>query len=155
MKASTFVCWAVSTVAGVACHQSAIAADNCRGWDINVTLSSETFELGKDHTLTVFRQTSALTSETTPLYDQLIGECTGSMLTMPGGATRVVGYCLRRDKDGDTASIEWGLEPGAARGYWKSTAGTGKFANRTDKGWGEMVRSDGKIEMYKWGGTCK
>jgi len=155
MRTKSALSWLAGIVASIACSQGVIAADNCRGWDVLTTLSSETLDLGKDHTLTVIRQTSALTSDNSPISDQVTGECTGSILTMPGGAVRAVGYCLRHDKDGDSASIEWGLEPGATRGYWKATAGTGKFAGRADAGWAELVRTDGKIEMFKWGGTCK
>ena len=154
MKTNTALYWMLGAVT-CALSQPSVAAENCRGWDVLTTLSSETLDLGKDHTLTVVRQTSALTTENAPIYDQMTGECTGSILSMPGGAVRAVGYCLRHDKDGDTASIEWGVEPGATRGYWKSTAGTGKFAGKADSGWSELVRTDAKIEMVKWGGTCK
>ena len=154
MKTNTALYWMLGAVT-CALSQPSVAAENCRGWDVLTTLSSETLDLGKDHTLTVVKQTSALTTENAPIYDQMTGECTGSILSMPGGAVRAVGYCLRHDKDGDSASIEWGVEPGAARGYWKSTAGTGKFAGKADSGWSELVRTDAKIEMVKWGGTCK
>jgi hypothetical protein len=134
---------------------SAVAADNCTGYDNLVTISMETVDLGKGHTLTVLRQHSALTSEDAPIWNLVTGECSGTILATPDGKARALGHCLRRDKDGDSASIEWGLQPGADRGYWKYTGGTGKYAKVSGSGWAEVVRTDGKIEQYKWGGTCR
>lgn len=155
MKAGRLCC-AAATIASALAYSNAVqAADNCTGYDNLVTVSAETVDLGNGHTLTVLRQHSALTSEDAPLWNLVTGECSGTVLTTPDGKARAVGHCLRRDKDGDSASIEWGLQPGAERGYWKFTGGSGKFAQRGGSGWAEMVRTDGKIEQYKWGGTCK
>ena len=53
----------------------------------------------------------------------------------PDGKTQSMGHCARRDKDGDTQSISWQQEPGADKGVWKSTGGTGKYAaGRTQVG---------------------
>ena len=66
-----------------------------------------------------------------------------------------MGYCARRDKDGDTQSISWHSAPGADKGVWKATGGSGKFAGRQDSGWFQNAVSDGKMSVSKWGGTCK
>ena len=155
MQASNAFRWAILIGMSVSAGNPALAADNCTGYDNLVTLSAETLDLGNGHTLMVLRQTSALTSEDTPVWNLVTGECSGTVLSTPNGKVQGLGYCLRRDKDGDTASIEWGLAPGAERGYWKFTGGTGKFASRGGSGWAELARADGKIEQYKWGGTCK
>jgi hypothetical protein len=131
-----------------------VAADNCTGYDVLVTQTAETTDLGKGHTLTLVRQTSLITTQDAPIYNLVSGECQGSMLTTPDGKTRGSGHCARRDKDGDTVSIEWAQPPGEQRSIWKLTGGTGKFAGKTGSGWGEGVRSDGKIYVVKWGGTC-
>ena len=73
----------------------------------------------------------------------------------PDGKVRAMGYCARRDKDGDTQSIDWHIAPDAEKGSSLSTGGTGKFAGRTDSGWFQDVRSDGTMSVAKWGGTCK
>ena len=137
----------------LACNPS-LAADNCTGYDVLVTQSAETTDLGKGHTVTVVSQSSLLISEDAPIYNLVSGVCQGSLLTTPDGKTRGSGHCARRDKDGDTQSIEWSQAPGAQRSTWKLTGGTGKFAGKTGSGWGEGVRSDGKILVVKWGGTC-
>ena len=69
--------------------------------------------------------------------------------------TQSMGYCARRDKDGDTQSISWHSAPGADKGVWKSTGGSGKFAGKQDSGWFQGTVSDGKMSVSKWGGTCK
>jgi hypothetical protein len=132
----------------------AFAADNCTGYDVLVTQSAETNDLGKGHTVTVVSQSSLLITEDSPMHNLISGACHGSLLTTPDGKTRGSGHCARRDKDGDTQSIEWSQAPGAERSMWKVTGGTGKFASKTGSGWGQGVRSDGKTYVVKWGGTC-
>ena len=95
-----------------------------------------------------------LTSENS-IYNLATGECSGAALTTPDGKTRATGYYARGDKDGDTASIEFAQAAGADKGTWRSTGGTGKFAGKTDSGWWQDVRSDGKMTITKWGGSCK
>lgn len=145
-----FVVGAVSALWG----SFVLAADNCTGYDVLVTQTAETTDLGKGHVLTFVRQTSLLVSEDAPIYNLVSGECQGSLLTTPDGKMRGSGHCARRDKDGDTQSIEWVQAPGAQRNNWKLTGGTGKFAGKTGSGWGEGVRSDGKVLVVKWGGSC-
>jgi hypothetical protein len=131
------------------------AADNCTGYDALVTISSETRDLGHGHTLTVFRNESILISDDS-IYHLATGECAGTALATPDGKVRSSGHCARRDKDGDTQSVEWSQAPGAERGMWRATGGTGKFAGGKDSsGWYQQVRSDGKMVVTKWGGTCK
>lgn len=135
-------------------YNFSLAADNCTGYDVLVTQSAETNDLGKGHTVTLVSQSSLLISEDAPIYNLVSGVCQGSLLSTPDGKTRGNGHCARRDKDGDTQSIEWSQSPGAQKNAWKLTGGTGKFAGKTGSGWGEAVRSDGKILVVKWGGTC-
>jgi hypothetical protein len=130
------------------------SADNCTGYDSLVAIYAETLDLGGGHTLTAFRQASIITSDS-PRYNLTTGECSGAALSTPDGKVRVNGYCARRDKDGDTQSIEFSQAAGAEKGVWKSTGGTGKFAGKSDSGWFEDVRTDGKMSIAKWGGNCK
>jgi hypothetical protein len=130
-----------------------LARDNCTGYDVLVTSSAETLEVAKGHSLTVFRSDSVITSEDS-IYHLTTGECSGTVLATPDGKVRVSGFCARRDKDGDTQSIEFSQAPGADKGTWRSTDGTGKFANKRDFGWFQDVRTDGKMQVSKWGGTC-
>ena len=129
-------------------------ADNCTGYDILVTQSAETLDVGNGHTLTVFRASSVLTSEDS-IYGLTTGECSGTALATPDGKVRSSGHCARRDKDGHTQSIEWSQAAGAEKGMWKSTGGTGKFAGKTDSGWFKEARTDGKMSVSRWGGTCR
>ena len=129
-------------------------ADNCTGHDSLVVIYAETLDLGSGHTLTAFRQASIITSDS-KLYNLATGECSGAALTTPDGKLRVFGYCARRDTDGDTQSIEFSQAPGADKGMWKSTGGTGKFAGKSDSGWYQDVRTDGNMTVSLWGGNCK
>jgi hypothetical protein len=129
-------------------------ADNCTGYDALVTTSAETRDLGNGMTLTVFRSESILITDDS-IYHLATGECSGTALAAPDGKVRSSGHCARRDKDGHTQSIEWSQAPGAEKGVWKSTGGTGKYAGKTDSGWFQQVRADGKMVVTKWGGTCR
>ncbi len=131
------------------------SADNCTGYDNLFATYVETLDLGNGHTLTAFRQASMLTSDDSIMYHLATGECSGAALSTPDGKVRVSGYCARRDKDGDTQSIEFSQAAGADKGVWKSTGGTGKFAGKSASGWFQDVRTDGKMAISKWGGTCK
>jgi len=132
----------------------AAAADSCSGYDSLVATYAETLDLGSGHTLTVFRQSSILTSDDS-IYNLVTGECSGTALSTPDGKVRVSGHCARRDKDNDTASIEFSQAAGADKGVWKSTGGTGKFAGKNHSGWFQDVRTDGKMTISKWGGNCR
>ena len=129
-------------------------ADNCTGYDAQVSTNADTRDLGKGMTLTVFRSESIVISDDS-IYQLGTGECSGTALATPDGKARSSGHCARRDKDGDTRGIEWSQAPGAEKGMWKSTGGTGKCAGKTDSGWWQQVRADGKMVVVKWGGTCK
>lgn len=130
------------------------SADNCTGYDNLVALYTETLDLGGGHTLTVFRQASILTTEN-QRYNLSTGECSGAALSTPDGKLRVNGYCARRDKDGDTYSLEFSQAAGAEKGVWRFTDGTGKFAGRSGSGWFQDVRTDGDMLVSQWGGNCK
>jgi len=154
MRAVTCLQGVVAVVAPLVVLEPSLAADNCTGYDVLVTQSADTSDLGKGHSVTVVSQSSLLITEDTPIYNLVSGTCQGSLLTTPDGRTRGSGHCARRDKDGDTVSIEWSQPPGSQKSAWKLAGGTGKFAGKTGTGWGEGVRSDGKIYVVKWGGTC-
>jgi hypothetical protein len=131
-------------------------AEQCSGYDVLVSQVSETTELAKGHTITAIRAHSMIvTDNPASKYNLTIGECSGSLVNTPDGKTKGAGACARRDKDGDTYSIEWATTPGAERGTWKTVAGTGKFAGKLDSGWSQNVAADGKVFAVKWGGTCQ
>jgi len=129
-------------------------ADTCTGYDVLVTTAADTRDLGNGMTLTTFQAESILTSEDS-IYHLATGQCAGTALVTPDGKVHTQGHCARRDKDGDTQSISFSQSPGADKGMWKSTGGTGKYAGKTDAGWFQDVRSDGKMAVSKWGGNCK
>jgi hypothetical protein len=128
-------------------------ADNCTGYDPGVTLSAETTDLGHGLKLTSVRSTSMLIS-TDSIFNLVGGECAGTVLQTEDGKTQQMGYCARRDKDGDTQSISFHQAPGADKGEWKSMEGTGKFAGKQGTGWFQFVLQDGKNAVVKWGGDC-
>src|SRR5262245_52499958 len=106
-------------------------ADTCTGYDALVTTSSDTRDLGGGMTLTTFQAESIVLSEDS-IYKLVTGLCNGTALATPDGKVRSSGHCARRDNDGDLQSIEWSQAPGADKGMWKSTGGTGKYAGKTD-----------------------
>lgn len=153
MKASKALYAACIVGTSLCASGTAFGADSCTGYDVLVTSNAETLDVGKGTTLTVFRSQSILISEKT-IYHLATGECSGTALVTPDGKVRVTGHCARRDKDGDTQTIEFSQAPGADKGSWKATGGTGKFAGKNDTGWFQGVRNDGKMQISTWGGTC-
>ena len=130
----------------------AIAADSCSGRVNGVNQYADTIEVAKGHTMTVFMSNNITTSDNSA--NNAAGKCGGYAITTPDGKTRVVGVCARKTKDGDSWSDEWVMEPGAQRGSWKLTGGTGVFAGKKWSGWWEPVMDDGKMFMGNWGGNC-
>ena len=128
-------------------------ADTCTGYDILVAQSAETIDLGKGLKQTSVKSQSIVMSNDS-VYNLATGECSGTLLQTEDGKSQGSGYCARRDKDGDTVSIAWSLAPGADKGEWKSTGGTGKYAGKHDSGWFQNVPLDGKVSVTKWGGDC-
>jgi len=129
-------------------------ADNCKGVDVLVTQTAETTKLADNHTITIWKAHSVIISPGS-IFDMTAGECSGTIMSTPDGKTQAMGYCVRRDKDGDTDSISWHQAPGAEKGVWKSTGGSGKFAGNQDSGWYETAMADGAMSVSAWGGTCR
>jgi len=127
-------------------------ADNCSGRWSNVTVSAETIEVAKGHNVTYFHARGSATSDNYAFNG--VGMCGGYALAMPDGKVRVVGVCARKTKDGDSWSDEWSIEPGAQRGVWRQSGGTGVFAGKTNSGWWQSLAADGKTETGMWGGNC-
>jgi hypothetical protein len=128
-------------------------ADNCTGYDVGVAQSVETSDLGQGLKQTVVRASSVVLSNDS-IYNMATGECSNVTLQTPDGKNQYMGYCARRDKNGDTYGVAIRLAPGADKGEWKSTGGTGKFADKQDSGWAQVALTDGKIIVVKWGGNC-
>jgi hypothetical protein len=127
-------------------------ADNCNGRWTNVTVSSETLEVAKGHTVTFFVARGSTTSDNSPM--NAVGECGGYFVSTPDGKTRAAGVCTRKGKDGDSESDTWSMEPGAERGTWKMVGGTGTLAGKNFSGWWQPLVDDGKATTGIWGGNC-
>ena len=123
----------------------------CNGRVNNVSLSADTIEVDKGHTVTYFVAHSIATSDNS--INNTAGKCGGYFITTPDGKTRGVGVCARKSKDGSW-SDEWTIEPGADKGAWKMSGGTGAFAGKKWSGWWQPVSDDGKVFMGVWGGNC-
>jgi hypothetical protein len=128
-------------------------ADNCNGRWTNVTQSTETIDLGNGHTLTIFSARGSSTSDNSAHVG--VGQCGGYVLTTPDGKSRLGYACARKNKDGDSWSDFGGIEPGADRGTWKQSGGTGVFAGKNNSGWWQAVVDDGKTTTGIWGGNCQ
>jgi hypothetical protein len=148
--ASTLVLVAAGTLAGPA------SARECNGYNTHVLISADVTEPAKGHSLMTFRNHDMnVTDDPKHILNMTMGECTGTMLTTPDGKMSGAGYCLRRDKDGDTQSVDWFWPKGADKGTWKSTGGTGKFAGLEGNGhWMQLAGDGGKMGVNRWTGTC-
>ena len=82
-------------------------ADNCSSHAVLVNRFTETAKVAKSHTLTTISDHSVVTSDDYRIVDGITGECAAAMLTFPDGNTKVSGYCVRRDRDGDSYSVEF------------------------------------------------
>jgi hypothetical protein len=142
-----------TAVLSIVCMSALRAADTCTGYDALAMQSNEMADLGHGLTLSNFKAQSVVTSNDAA-YNILAGVCAGTELKTADGNTQSTGYCARRNNDGDTESIAWSQAPGAKRGEWKATGGTGKFAGKQDSGWFQQVLADGKISVIQWGGDC-
>jgi hypothetical protein len=144
-------CCVGAALVSVSLSTSAIA-QSCSGHYGNMNVQYTSFEVGEGHKVDsyIFRQ--ALNSTNSPL--NVVGECSGFTHTMPDGRVRMSGVCAYRSKEGGYVN-EWAMEPGAARGTWKATAGTGVFAGKAMSGWWENMIADGPQVLGKWGGNCR
>ncbi len=138
----------------LACGTSMAQAENCSGTDVLVWQSVETTEVGPNHSLTLLKGYSIIVSPDS-IYHNTSGECSGTVLATPDGKVQSMGYCARRDKDGDTSSISFHQAPGASKGVWKSTGGSGKFAGKNNSGWFQADLADGMMATSVWGGNCQ
>jgi len=128
-------------------------AEKCSGRFTNVGQSAETLDLGKGHTLTIFYARGSATSDNSPHTG--VGGCGGYVLTTPDGKSKLAYACARKNKDGDSWSDAGTLEPGATRGSWTQTGGTGVFAGKSDSGWWQPIVDDGKVTSGIWEGNCQ
>lgn len=149
-------CTAAATASVGLALGSTAHADNCSGYDVLVNQHSDTLELAKDHSLTTSIDHAVVTTDDAKsIWNTTTGRCSGVFLATPDGKVAGMGFCLRKDKDGNTASVSWDLPAGAEKGSWKTAGGTGKFAGKTDSGWWQPVVNEGKFSIARWGGTCK
>ena len=64
------------------------------------------------------------------------------------------GYCVRKDKDGDTVNEEWTItSPG--KGTSKVPGGTGKFANASWTYSWQLRPLHGPLAAVRWSGDCR
>jgi len=113
----------------------------------------ETTDFGHGLKQTRLKAKSVLLSGNS-LYNLVAGECVGIMLQTPDGKPQLEGYCVRHDKAGDTFSTAWSQAPGADKGEWRATGGTGKYAGKQDSGWWQVLYADANVVVSKWGGDC-
>ena len=131
---------------------SALAAE-CSGRFTNVNQSAESIDLGDGHTLLVFTAKGSATSENSAHIGT--GMCGGYVLTTPDGKTWVTYACARKDANGDSWSDFGGIEPGADKGTWTQSGGTGVFKGKNSSGWWQTTVSDGTVDTGVWGGNCE
>jgi len=136
---------------------TARAADTCTGIDTLTTTASDATDLGQGLEKRTWTADSVVTSNDAK-FPVLYGECSATVLITPDGKSQMSGFCARHDKDGDVASISINQAPGEDKSTWKSTGGTGKFANTADTqpetGWSQLIFSEGAVFVVKWGGNC-
>jgi hypothetical protein len=155
MKYSKESTCAAMLAAGVVLSAS-VHADNCSGVDVVVSQSAETTEIGKGALLIALRSYAIVVADTAASpFHLMTGECDGTLVVTPDNVTRGAGFCLRKDKDGDTMVQDWTWSSVAQKGTWKHLGGTGKFVDASSSGWWTGAVTDGKMTVNKWGGNCK
>lgn len=152
MKTSNWMLWVGTFAVGTMLSGEAMSKE-CTGRWTNVGQSAETIDLGEGHTLTIFSARGSATSDNSPMTG--IGQCGGYVLTTPDGKSRLAYACLRKTKDGDSWSDAGGIEPGADRGTWTQTGGTGVFSGKNNSGTWQAVVDDGKVTTGTWTGNCQ
>lgn len=149
---------ALATGILVAASLSPVAAfaANCAGTNVNNLQSWDQTEIAKGTTLAVMRATSVtMTDDVSSKVHMVSGECIGSFLNAGEGRVQGSGHCARRDKDGDVLFEEWVATDGAgAKGTWKHTGGTGKFARAAGSGQWAFSPLQGKMSAVRWTGNC-
>jgi hypothetical protein len=131
-------------------------ADNCSGSVTSVTVSSETHEVAKGHSVTFFTSrtsSTGLNGDNSPF--NAVGVSSGYTLAMPDGKTMTSGISTRKTSTGDSESDVWSITSGDKRGTWKIVAGTGAFAGKNNSGWFDPPFSDGTVSVGNWGGNCQ
>ena len=133
-----------------------VHAGKCSGMNVNNLVSWDQTEIAKGTTLATFRATSVSVSDDTGAPAHMVaGECIGSFLTNPDGKTQAIGYCARRDKDGDVLYEDWISTNGTGgKGTWRNAGGTGKFSKTTNSGQWEFNPLQGKMSAVRWVGNC-
>ena len=134
----------------------AVFSAPCSGYDVIVPISASTMEVAKDHKMTVLRSHGiVITEDPKSRYNQMFGECAGTLITLPDGKSTGQGHCARKDPEGNSYSLEWAIAAGAEKGTWKFISGTGKFAGVAGSGWWMFGKSveDGSA-INRWGGEC-
>ena len=121
-----------------------------------MTVSSETHEVAKGHSVTFFTSRTSSTGvngDNSPF--NAVGVSSGYTLAMPDGKTMTSGISTRKTSTGDSESDVWSIASGDKRGTWKIVAGTGAFAGKNNSGWFAPPFSDGTVSVGNWGGNCQ
>jgi hypothetical protein len=157
MKRELKLSLAMIAIAWSFAQANTAASAPCSGYNAHFPISAETIEVSKGHKLiTVRNHDTVITDDPKSVWNMNIGECAGTVVMLPDGRSSSMGHCARKDKDGDSVSLEWVMPLGAEKGTWKMTGGTGKFAGRTDNGWwtpGQPTENGSAVN--RWGGECK
>jgi hypothetical protein len=126
-------------------------ADNCSGGFSFQNGANAPGELSAGK-ITTWTSSSTVSSDNTPYNGT--GQCSGYTF-VKDGKTINSDVCVRTTADGDSWGTVGTVQPGAKRGEWRATFGTGKLAkNAGSSGWYEVSSSDEKGGMGKWGGNC-
>lgn len=128
-------------------------ADTCGGQFLNRMVPTS-MPTTSDETLQGFMVTAEITSPDSGFNGA--GHCVGYVRTLPNGKALIANTCSLKAADGDVWGVAGMQEAGAARGWWVTTHGTGKFAEAPGSmGWFENIAQDDKGVSGKWGGDCK
>ena len=129
-------------------------ASPCGGININHTVTWEPTEISKGSSLASWRGSSVTVSNDPkgPLH-LISGECKGTLHVSSDGATRGMGSCARRDKDGDVLFEDW--ESVGSKGTSKLAGGTGKFSKATGTLQYESIPLQGRTVAVPWTGECR
>lgn len=155
MRKAKLLGWLSLVAASSAVSPAALAAP-CAGTNINSTQTWSPSEIVKGVQLSILKFSSVIVSDDPSApYHLASGECVGSLvLSADGKPTSGSGYCVRKDKDGDTVNEEWILSS-LGKGTSKVAGGTGKFANASWSYSWQHRPLHGPLAAVRWSGDCR
>ncbi len=112
-----------------------------------------------DATVVLFHNTTTVNTKGGGRFDNLTGNCGGTVSIVTDGGMHTVGNCTVADASGDIAFYYFIQKRGEKRGRFFRNGGTGKFVKEHSHGWFQQTAQEENGARGVWGGksaaVCK